>query len=334
MMNEASLFKISSLCVICLVLVSSLHAKTNPTLSCRIPFAPHVKSVPIYNTRTQRFEGNCRVYGDKGAAICHAPNEKPKSLQRLFNITKHDSLFYDSQHITGISWKLIKSFVYQETSFIQRYIDISKITSSDGLGVGYMQLTKKSVKRELRYMKKYFKTYIEGRAKDISSDSVFHNELHHIVLGTSWLMHKFNIRTKWSHLKMSNFVEDIAFKYRSTDEGWGIRESKKDMFIYAKLKEAITAYNGLSSGCVVQGRVLTAYGDVVEYYYNSLLKKSEQPLPYQSYTKEKYMEVRIDSDVSTNIEADSIHNNSLMAQQYSNSGSSMYSISNISNIGL
>lgn len=284
-----------------------LNAKSNPNFMCKIPFSPNTKSVPIYNKKTNRFEGNCRVYGDKGSSICHAPNEKPKKLSRLFNITDYDKLFFSSQKVTGISWQFVKSFVYQETSFIKRYVDISRITSSDGLGVGYMQLTKRDMSREIRYMKKYFTSYSGGGGRTITKDSVFRNELHHIILGTSWLMHKFKVRTKWSSKKAGDFVNEIALNYKNTQSGWGLREAKEEPFIYNKMKEAVTAYNGLASGCVVNGIVLTSYGNMVEYYYNNLIKKGGKPIPFLSYDTEYDVE-EYDVDIPSNVAAESVHN--------------------------
>lgn len=263
-------------------------AKRSPQLSCKIPFSPSTRSTPVYG-RNHRFQGNCRVHGDRGVGICHAPNEAHKSISILKNRNKHDSLFLKTQRSTGLSWKLIKSFVYQETSLIEKYLNISKITSGDGLGVGYMQLTRRAMPNEIRFYNKHFKSIYNI---NISKTSIGNNKLHHMVLGVSWLLHKFKIRTKWSSSKLKSFFSVIYHDFREKNDGWGFKQVKNDAFMNKKLKEAVTAYNGLGSRCIVNGKVLTAYGDHVEYYYYSLIKGSDMPIPYvESDNEVENMEV-------------------------------------------
>ena len=278
-----------------LVFTQQSVARMSPQQLCKVPFSPSTRTEPIYSKRDNKFKGNCYIYGDRGRAICHMPNEAHKSLSRLKRKNKHDSLFLKTQRTTGISWKLIKSFVYQETGLMEKAMRIDRITSGDGLGVGYMQLTAGAMKEEIKFYDIYFKSIYSINISEISVKRI---KLHHMILGVSWLLHKFKTRTRWSKSKLISYFKNIYFTYKDKGDGWGFKQVENDVFIRRKLKEAVTAYNGLSSKCIVGGRVLTAYGDHVEHYYYSLIRDSDMPMPYVASGNETE-ELSIDNPEST-----------------------------------
>jgi len=289
--------KIFSITISILLITQGLYSRNSPTLSCKVPFSPSTPSQPKIG-RNGKFQGNCRVKGDRGWATCHAPNEAHKSLSILKKRVKYDSLFLKTQRKTGVSWKLLKSFVYQETSLIDRYMRIDRITSGDGKGTGFLQLTVSAIRHEL---KKYNKGLYSIYNVRLTKTSVKQNSLHHMMLGASWLLHKMKMRGKWGNSKFKTYFSKVFHTYKDTQEGWGIKEVKHDVKMYKIVKEGITAFNGLSRGCIVNGRVLTAYADHIEHYYNALMGISPSPIPYVESVNESEEIALDDTVISDNI---------------------------------
>ncbi|MCK9476238.1 MAG: hypothetical protein M0R46_09975 [Candidatus Muirbacterium halophilum] len=236
---------------------------------CRIPWSLSTQVAVKFETKTQRPEGNCFVWGDKGKTTCHMPSDKGNSLSFLKQRNKFDGQFMTAQKETGISWKLFKAFVYQETGLSNKGL---ALRSGDGRGQGHMQLSYKEINQEIVWLKKH--SPYRGVANTITYNSALQNPTHHLVLGMSWFMHKItNYKKSENVKKMMNY----AYTQRNTPNGW-YPTSPIDIEAF---KIGASAYNGLSKGCVINNRMIVRYGELVLGYYNYLDKGvSNLPVPY------------------------------------------------------
>lgn len=239
-------------------------------IPCKIPHSPNTPSAPKAS-KNGVYAGNCRVQGDNGIATCHTPNEQAKDQSYMKKRNQFDSYFMASQKITGVSWKILKAKAYQESSLNYGKPGIMIKTGDGVAGGGILQLSKGEVNAVLRKIRA--NTPWGGTITGITQETTFTNPIHHCLVGTGWIFHKIPDSSQ------SKILANQAHTMRNSPDGW-VWKTNNDKELLLKLK-TFTYFNGWSKGCVVKGRPLFRYGEIINSNLGYLITGvSSTPLPY------------------------------------------------------